>query len=142
MKKKNQWKKCFLLISGSEEDLYWSISAKINRNEQFESKGEFSIQSKEKNRYRMKDCYHNHPDECRKRSREWAKAHPDKILEKARRQLYRRRRKLGFHKISLPLNCEFDWHHVNENDIVAMPRWIHRAISHKLKENELEGILG
>ena len=142
MKKKNQWKKCFLLISGSEEDWYWSITAKINRNEEFENKGEIFVYSKEKHRCCVKEYYHNNIEKCRKRSREWAKNHPEKVLENVRKQIYRRKRKLGCHKISLPLNCEFDWHHVNENDVVAMSRWIHRAVSHEVNKNKLEGIVG
>lgn len=142
MKKKEQWKRCFLLMSGSEDEWYWSISTKINRNEQFENKGEIFIYSKEKNRFRMNEYYYNNVNECRERSRNWAKTHPLKILEKARKQLFERGRKMGYHKISLPLNCAFDWHHVNKNDVVAMPRWIHRAISHEVNKNTLEGILG
>ncbi|MCK4260598.1 MAG: hypothetical protein KAX49_16595 [Halanaerobiales bacterium] len=60
-----------------------------------------------------------------------------------KRYFAKHRRNLGFHKISFPIEIEFDWHHVNKNDVVAMPRWIHRAIRHKVRiKNCIEGIIG
>lgn len=52
------------------------------------------------------------------------------------------RRKLGFHPISLPLSIPFDWHHVNKNDVVAIQRDIHRAVSHICGDGKLEGVVG
>lgn len=53
-----------------------------------------------------------------------------------------KRRNKGFHCISFPLSVPFDWHHVNENDVVAIPRCIHKAIKHVCGDGKLEGILG
>ena len=66
-----------------------------------------------------------------------------KVRSKTNRKAKAKRRELGFRPISFPLECEFDWHHVNEIDVVAMPRWIHSKIYHKLGDgNKLEGIIG
>lgn len=53
-----------------------------------------------------------------------------------------RRRNKGFNCISFPLSIPYDWHHVNENDVVAIPRNIHKAIPHKCGDGKLEGVLG
>ena len=58
------------------------------------------------------------------------------------RKVEARRRDLGFHPISLPLDVPFDWHHVNKNDVVAIPREIHKAVFHICGDGKLEGIIG
>ena len=54
----------------------------------------------------------------------------------------RRAGELGFHPISFPLNVSFEWHHVNKNDVVAIPRVIHRSVSHICGDGKLEGVVG
>ena len=39
-------------------------------------------------------------------------------------------------KITPPLDEDFDWHHVDENHVVATPRKLHRAIRHTLKRDQ------
>ena len=48
-------------------------------------------------------------------------------------------------KISYGLSVDFDWHHVNDTDMVAVPREIHRMYPHSAKKGNLmqmEGVLG
>ena len=52
-----------------------------------------------------------------------------------------KRKRLGFHKISLE-HPECDWHHVNKNDVVACPKYVHRAIHHICGDGKVEGVLG
>ena len=62
--------------------------------------------------------------------------------KRKRKELKYHRRDLGFHPISLALKVPFDWHHVNKNDVVAISRDIHRAISHICGDGKLEGVVG
>lgn len=55
-----------------------------------------------------------------------------------------KKRELGFHLISL-VHEGCGYHHVNFNDVVAIPLDIHAAISHTLLDGSafnLEGVLG
>ena len=55
----------------------------------------------------------------------------------------KRKRNLGFHPISFPIiGVPFDWHHVSRRDVVAIPRDIHRAVSHVCGDGKLEGVIG
>ena len=65
-----------------------------------------------------------------------------KLHKKDTKKCNYKRRNLGFHPISLPLNVPFDWHHVNKRDVVATPRHIHRVISHVCGDGKIEGVLG
>ena len=58
------------------------------------------------------------------------------------RQQARRDRDFGFHPISFPLSVPFEWHHVNKTDVTAIPKEIHRAISHRCGDGKLEGVVG
>ena len=53
----------------------------------------------------------------------------------------RRKREFGFHPISL-LHDGCIWHHVNKNDVVACPSYIHTHVGHKCGDGKIEGILG
>ena len=54
-------------------------------------------------------------------------------------------RKNSCNFISFGLKVPFDWHHINETDVVAVPRYIHSSCPHSLKagtQTKIEGILG
>lgn len=97
----------------------------------------------ERNKYKRR-YYKTHKIEYRKLLEKYQKTEKGKkVRSRSVKKANAKHRKLGFHQISLSLSCEFDWHHVNENDVVAMPRWIHEIISHKVGDgNKLEGVLG
>jgi len=47
----------------------------------------------------------------------------------------KRKRNLGFNKlIENDWGCEIDWHHVNDNDVVPIPRQLHRMCATGEKE--------
>ena len=63
-----------------------------------------------------------------------------KIIERARRQVFKRKG-LGYIKLTPPLNIPFDWHHIDENHVVATPRKLHKEIRHSLKnKNSMQRI--
>ena len=69
-------------------------------------------------------------------------AYRESVL-KVKRKGNAARRKLGYHEISFPLKVPFEWHHVNEKDVVAVPYKIHNNFKHKLGDgNRLEGVIG
>lgn len=116
LKNKKYPKKLFNVPSGYEKGLYWEFSVSIS------DKGivYISLSPFMTNMY----TYQSYKDG-------------------QKRCHARRNRKLGFHKISFPLDVEYNWHHVNTNDVVAISRYIHRAIRHDLKiKNCLEGVIG
>lgn len=60
----------------------------------------------------------------------------------------KRRRNLGFNKlIENDWDCDVDWHHVNDNDVVPLPRKLHRMCftgdreTHRKLANKLVKIL-
>ncbi|MCK4260600.1 MAG: hypothetical protein KAX49_16605 [Halanaerobiales bacterium] len=163
-----QKNKSFLLDSGSILGWTWGIRLRIYPDGTFYSQGWIDIcnhkkiqekyrsshreEDRERTREyyknnteaRMKksrDYYANNKEECLKRIEKWKEDNPENWREICQKS-NSKRRELGHHKISFPLEVEFDWHHVNKNDIVAFPRDIHQNISHKLGENDLEGVLG
>ena len=109
----------------------------------------------EEHRKHGKKHREKHKDKIRKRSAIYNESHKEHIAEWMKkyqktekgRLVYakasrRRKSQLGFHPISFPLNVTFDWHHVNSNDVVAIQRYIHRAICHKCGDRKLEGVSG
>ena len=162
--------KSFILISGVENRIHWEVRTIIFNGGRFSTVGHIIVMnSAEENREfylvhqeRIKErgkkwreenhekCLEsqqkyrkNHKDKYQEDINRWRENNPEKYLEIRKRAFTRRQRNLGFHKISFSLEAEFDWHHVNKNDVVAIPRWIHREIRHKLSEkNNLEGIIG
>lgn len=114
-------KKLFNVISGCEKGIYWEFSISVsNKGAVYISLFPF-VANISKYQISKYQSYKDGQKRCRAK----------------------RSRKLGFHKISFPLDVEFDWHHVNTNDVVAMSRYIHRAIRHELKiKNCLEGVVG
>lgn len=55
-----------------------------------------------------------------------------------------KKRGMGFHLISL-IHMGMGFHHVNERDVVCIPKNIHAACSHRISDGSamrLEGILG
>ena len=82
-----------------------------------------------------RDWQKKHPKQHNKRIREWKKKNPVKykILQA---KTYAKERKLGFNLIAelpFPKEDRKNWcfHHLNENDIVAIPRDIHALYSNK-----------
>ena len=104
----------------------------------------FVLSTKEQRNKSKRRYYKNHKVEFRKSLEKYHKTEKGKkVRSETVKKANAKHRELGFHQISLLLNCEFDWHHVNENDVVAIPRWIHEKNPHKLGDgNKLEGILG
>ena len=100
------------------------------------------VQAKHRKTEKHKSCVQKY----RKTERSKASIQNYRKSEKAKvsinRYLTKRRRDLGFHPLSLPLSVPFDWHHVNKNDVVAIQRYIHRAVSHICGDGKLEGVVG
>ena len=76
-----------------------------------------------------------HRAQCNKLTRDWRKRNPiqNKILQA---KTYAKERNLGFNLIApipFPKEDRKDWcfHHINENDIVAVPRDIHALYGNK-----------
>ena len=107
----------FILMSGRVEGSGWAVRMRITRTGGFQSKGDISVMGKVRKSI---------------------------IKRKNRRQRARRRRNFGFHMISYEHeNCA--WHHVNRNDVVAVPRLIHERFQHSLIDGsalKLEGVIG
>lgn len=108
--------KTFILFSRTEGRLYAQIQLVVKRSGAFGSKGNINMID-----YRKKPSY---------------RAHKAKTNAKARG--------LGFHRIGLthPF-CQF--HHINQNDVVSCPEYIHKNIPHCLEDGsalKLEGVLG
>ena len=61
----------------------------------------------------------------------WAKEHPERMRESYKKHTHKRRRHLGFN----PLNKWFeksDAHHINFNDVIYIPKELHKSISHNI----------
>ena len=70
-----------------------------------------------------KQYYNAHREQAIKYSSKWEKTHP----ESRSKTHSRRKRNLGFNKlIENDWNVPIDWHHVNDNDVVPLPRQLHR----------------
>ena len=87
--------------------------------------------------------------EKRKYSEEWHKGNREdiaKYLEEHREEIAERKAGniwvISSHRISLPLNVPFVWHHVNKRDVVAIQKEIHKTITHKCGDGKLEGVVG
>lgn len=162
--------KSFTLESGYEEGTGWSIISTIFSNGTFHGKGDFRTQNYKSRNEKYPKKLFNVISGCEKGHywqftisisdkgivyislfpfaginiyKEYQVLKEYQSYKDAQERSRAKRRQLGFHKISFPLDIEFDWHHVNKNDVVAMSRRIHRAIRHELKtKNHLEGVIG
>ena len=107
-----------------------NANAKRNYRENKEEKKEYGKQWHKENKEKIKE---QHTEYCKenkeklyKQQKRYRKANPDKILERNAK-----RRKLGFE----PINEYFEggeWHHINENDVICIPKKIHRSVYHVL----------
>lgn len=76
--------------------------------------------------------YASHKKEHYLKHKEWRKSNPEKFHEDARKQLYRRRRELGY----IPLNSYFsgcEGHHVSKYHVIYIPKTTHRLYPHNHK---------
>ena len=68
--------------------------------------------------------------------RELYRLNPDKHIQR----VHNRRRKMGFNKLNNKFN-ESVWHHINNNDVVAIPKSIHEKFSSNSTEKHRELII-
>ena len=64
------------------------------------------------------------------------KLNPMKYIER----VHVRRRQLGFNKLNKPF-CDSVWHHINDKDVVAIPKKIHIKFAHVTREKHRKLIL-
>ena len=88
-----------------------------------------------KNKDRYRECnrkwYQTHKEERTKSIKHWRENNPEKIRELYKKHNNKRQRNLGFN----PLNKYFkgvEAHHINFNDVIYIPKSLHRSISHNL----------
>lgn len=81
-------------------------------------------------RERRQKYYQNHKEEIKRKTSNYAKTKKGK--EVSSKCIHRRKRDLGF----VPLNERFEnseAHHINENEIIYIPKELHQSIRHNLK---------
>ena len=131
----------YLILKTEEERAkYLNESYKKNSEMMRKSNKKQYKKRRKENLKRNKKYYANNTEKMKEMMRKYQKTEKGRLaFAKANRK---RKSQLGFHPISFPLNVSFDWHHVNRNDVVAISRYIHRAIYHICGDDKLEGVLG
>ena len=82
----------------------------------------------------------DHKEEREKTTKRWLDEHPERAKELHRKHNNKRQRGLGFH----PLNKWFEGaeaHHINFNDVVYIPREVHRSVSHNVWTGRNMGLI-
>ena len=60
-------------------------------------------------------------------TKNWRKSNKERYAETKSKSMAKRNRNLGFNKlVENDWNCKIDWHHVNDNDVVPVPRNLHQ----------------
>jgi hypothetical protein len=84
----------------------------------------------------------------KKAIKKWRESNKEKYAETKSKATAKRRRNLGFNKLmENDWGCEIDWHHVNDDNVVPIPRDLHQMCPSSNKEvhreicNELVNIL-
>ena len=110
-----------------------------HREEALKQIHKYYLEHQEEKKAKRRKYGKTHREEEREYHKQWKENNPEKWNVIMKRGVAKRKRELGFHPISLPLDVPFDY--VNKNDVVAMPRWIHKKNKNTLPNN-LEGIVG
>ena len=87
---------------------------------------------KEQKREHNSKYYQTHKEKKAEIVRRWIKEHPERRKEMRRKWKSKRRHNLGFN----PLNEWFEGsngHHINFNDVIYIPKDLHRSIPHCLE---------
>ena len=101
----NSNKKVFSLDSGNEHGWAWCVVLEVYVDGSFDVGNSFKTNQIKGNR---------------------------KLIEKRRKKNIERKG-LGYIKLTPPLNIPFDWHHIDEDHVVAAPTKLHEGIWHSLK---------
>jgi hypothetical protein len=136
-----QWKK----LNKEKHNGYNKESYANNKDKYKEKRADYYQANKEiindKRKKRLIEKRKNNPHQRRERKTKFASPQEKKEYEnKLRRELYKlnpdkhiqrvhnRRRKMGFNKLNNRFN-ESVWHHINNDDVVAIPKSIHEKFS-------------
>ena len=102
----------------------------VNKEEILKQKHEYQQANKRKISEQHCEYRQANKEKCTKTIKCWRNKHPEKVREMSRRH-YNKRRNLDSH----PLNKWFkgcEGHHINFNDIIYIPRELHKSIPHCL----------
>lgn len=150
--------KTFTLISGQEDEFYWSITAYIFENKRLVRQNIHIRDQKEKyqkyktqmniisNKWAMdhpgrrreleRIFYENNREKCNKWSNDYIKTPKGKEVRKGiNRRSKAKRKQLGF----IELNDWFedaDAHHVDKNHVIYIPKVLHNSIYHNLSTGQ------
>jgi len=110
-----------------EHDRQYRLDHKEKRKEYDKQR---YIDNKEKSNEQSKQWRIDNPERYRENRKQWYENHPEKAKSLHKKHEFKRR-DLGFN----PLNELFegaDAHHINKDNVIYMPKELHRSISHCL----------
>ena len=105
---------------------------KNNKDKRNEQSRQWHIDHREQEIQRIKQWRETHSQQCLEYQRRYRKTHPEIVREIEKRHEDKRRRNLGFK----PLNGYSEGsesHHINNTDVIYIPKEIHQNIRHCLK---------
>ena len=116
-----------------KEHLYWLN--KEWREKHSEEIAKYMKHWREKHPNWTTEWERKHKEERKKYHKKWQEEHPEIIKESWKKHHNKRKRNLGFN----PLNKYFkgsEAHHINERDVIYIPKELHQNISHSLITNK------
>jgi len=142
-----QWKNYYIEHREQRKNYYLKNETMVDREKRLESCRKWYINNKKnKSQYQKqynenhqeqkskynKQYYENNREKAIEQKKQWNKDNPEKTKEIYARHKNKRERNLGFN----PLNIFFKGsvaHHINKNDVIYIPKDIHKNISHCLE---------
>lgn len=111
---------------------YYKEYRKNNKDKRNEQSRQWHINHREQEIQRIKQWRESNPQHCLKYQRQYYKTHPKIVREIGRRHENKRKRNLGFNILN-EFFKDSEAHHINNNDVIYIPKEIHQNIRHCLE---------